>query len=356
MVAEGWVIESELVKGMGNVATVLVRRGSLKNGDVIVAGETFCKIRGMKDEKGKIVKLAGPSTPVQVWGWKELPDSGDHIIQAKLEQIAKKVIDFRIARAQQIQASRDIEDINIKRAEEIKEAERLEKIAELKKAGLDSSELEREAQDTKITKCNYIIKSDVFGSAEAIKESIHELGNDEVQSCVISHSAGAPTDSDLDMAKTFNATIFCFNIKPPKQIVQRAEREKINIVEHNIIYRLIEQVTDELNSHLKPRIETKILGEVDIKDIFTITQGKSKIKVAGCKVATGVIKRSSDVKVLRGDKEVFKGTLSSLKHVKDDISEARKGNECGLGFHNWTGFEAGDKILVYEEIEHKRYL
>lgn len=354
--AEGWVIESELVKGMGNVATVLVRRGSLKNGDVIVAGETFCKIRGMKDEKGKIVKLAGPSTPVQIWGWKELPDSGDHIIQARLEQIAKKVIDFRIARAQQIQASRDIEDINIKRAEEIKEAERLEKIAELKKAGLDSSELEREAQDTKITKCNYIIKSDVFGSAEAIKESIHELGNDEVQSCVISHSAGAPTDSDLDMAKTFNATIFCFNIKPPKQIVQRAEREKINIVEHNIIYRLIEQVTEELSSHLKPRIETKILGEVDIKDIFTITQGKSKIKVAGCKVATGVIKRSSDVKVLRGDKEVFKGTLSSLKHVKDDISEARKGNECGLGFHNWTGFEAGDKILVYEEIEHKRYL
>lgn len=310
----------------------------------------------MRDEKERVVKVAGPSRPVQIWGWKELPDSGDHIIQAKLEQIAKKVIDYRVTRAQQIQASRDIEDINIKRAEEIKEAERLEKIAELKRAGLDSSELEKEAQDKRVTKCNYIIRSDVFGSAEPIKESIHELRNEEVQSCVISRSAGTPTDSDIDMAKTFNATIFCFNIKLMKQILQRAEKEKVKIVEHNIIYRLIEQVTDELISHLKPKIETKILEKVDVKDIFTITQGKSKIKVAGCKVATGVIKLSSDVKVMRGDKEVFKGNFSSLKHVKDDICEALKGNECGLGFHNWTGLEAGYKILVYEEIEHKIYL
>ncbi|KAI5949365.1 IFM1 [Candida jiufengensis] len=353
--SEGWIIESQVLKGMGNVATVLVRRGSLKNGDVIVAGKTFCKIRGMRDENGKTVKIAGPSTPVQIWGWKELPDSGDHIIQAKSEQIAKKVIDYRIARSQEIQASRDIEDINIKRAEEIKEAERLEKLSELKKAGLDSSEVELKQKDQKI-KCNYIIKSDVFGSSEAIKESIDGLGNEEVASVVISNSAGSPTESDLDMAKTFDATIFCFNTKIPKQILQRAEKEKIKIVEHNIIYRLIEQVNEELESHLKPRIETKILGEVEIKDIFTISQGKSKIKIAGCKVSTGTIKRSSDVKVLRKGKEVYKGTLSSLKHIKDDISEARKGNECGLGFANWNGFEADDLIQVYEEIEHKRYL
>lgn len=135
-----------------------------------------------------------------------------------------------------------------------------------------------------------------------------------------------------------------------KQILQRAEKEKVKIVEHNIIYRLIEQVTDELSSHLKPRIETKILGEVDVKDIFTITQGKSKIKVAGCKVATGVIKRSSDVKVMRGDKEVFKGTLSSLKHVKDDISEARKEMNVDWGSSTGLGLKPGIKFWCMKRL------
>lgn len=354
--AEGWIIESEVVKGMGNVATVLVRRGSLKNGDIIVAGKTFCKIRGMKDENGKMVKLAGPSTPVRIWGWKDLPDSGDQILQANSEQIAKKVIDHRITRSQEIQATRDIEDINVKRLEEIKEAERLEKIAELKKAGLDTSTLEKAEQDKKSIKCNYIVRSDVFGSAEAIKESIDGLGNEEVESVVISHEAGPPTDSDIELAKTFGATIFCFNMKVPKPIAVRADKEKVKVKEHNIIYRLIEDVTDELSSHLKPRVEIKTLGEVDIKDVFVVTVKKQKVKIAGCKVATGSIESSSQVKVLRNGVEVYCGKLSSLKHVKDDITEATKGKDCGIAFEKWQDFEAGDKIQVYEEILHKRYL
>lgn len=354
--AEGWIIESEVVKGMGNVATVLVRRGSLKNGDIIVAGKTFCKIRGMKDENNKMVKIAGPSTPVRIWGWKDLPDSGDQILQANSEQIAKKVIDYRITRSQEIQATRDIEDINVKRLEEIKEAERLEKIAELKKAGLDASTLEKAEQDKKTIKCNYIVRSDVFGSAEAIKESIDGLGNEEVESVVISHEAGPPTDSDIELAKTFGATIFCFNMKVPKPIAVRADKEKVKVKEHNIIYRLIEDVTDELSFHLKPRVEIKTLGEVDIKDVFVVTVKKQKVKIAGCKVTTGSIKSSSQVKVLRNGQEVYCGKLSSLKHVKDDITEATKGKDCGIAFEKWQDFEAGDKIQVYEEILHKRYL
>ena len=354
--AEGWIIESEVVKGMGNVATVLVRRGTLKTGDIIVAGQTFCKIRGMKDENGKMVKIAGPSTPVRISGWKDLPDSGDQLLQAKSEQIAKKAIEYRISRSQQIQASRDIEDINAKRADELKDAQRLEKIAELKKAGLDTSELEQAEEDSKVIKCNYMIKSDVFGSAEAIKESIDGLGNDEVKSVVISHEAGPPTDGDIDLAKTFDATIFCFNMKVPKQIAARADKEKVKIVEHNIIYRLIEEVNDELSSHLKPRVEIKTLGEVDIKDVFVVTVKKQKVKVAGCRVTSGVIKTSSQVKVLRNGEEVYTGKLSTLKHVKDDITEAGKGKECGISFEGWSDFESGDKIQVYEEILHKRYL
>jgi translation initiation factor IF-2 len=354
--AEGWIIESQVEKGMGHVATVLVRRGTLKPGDVVVAGQTYCRIKGMRDEHGKAVKAAGPSTPVRVWSWKDLPDSGDQLLQAKTEQIAKKAIDYRTAKLQEIQATRDMEIINEQRAEQLKEAERKEKIAEMKKEGLDTSALEEAEQESKSITCNYIVKSDVFGSAEAIKESIDGMGNDEVKAVVISTEAGAPTDSDLDMAKTFDATIFCFNLKVPKPIAARADREKIKIVEHNVIYRLIEEVTEELSSKLTPIVEHKTVGEVEIRNLFNVTINKQKVKVAGCKVSLGAIKMSSSIKVMRGDEEIFRGKLSSLKDVKENITEATKGKECGISFDKWTDFEIGDKIVAYEEILHKRYL
>jgi len=354
--SEGWIIESEIVKGFGSIATILVRRGTIKVGDFLVAGNTYCKVRGMKDEFGKTVKSAGPSTPIQIWGWKELPEGGDQVLQAKNEQVAKKVTQYRISRDKEIQASRDIESINQKRQDEIKDLKKLEKINELKSAGLDSSYLENEEDKNTCIDVKYIIKSDVFGSAEAIKESIHDLGNEEVKSIVLSHEAGPPTENDVDLAKTLNAKIFCFNVKVPKLISNKAEKEGVCISEHNIIYRLIEEVTSELTSHLKPRIEVKTLGEVELKDVFVVSVKKSKVKIAGCKVTTGYIKKSSKVKVKRKGEIVYDGTLSSLKHIKDDISEARKGNECGISFEKWDKFELGDVIEVYEEIEHPRFL
>lgn len=356
ILAEGWIIESEIVKGFGSIATVLVRRGTIKVGDFVVAGNTYCKVRGMKDEFGKPVKVAGPSTPVQVWGWKELPEGGDQVLQAKNEQIAKKAVQYRISRGKELQASRDIETINQKRQDEIKDLKKLEKINELKSAGLDSSYLENDDDTNSCIDVKYIIKSDVYGSAEAIKESIHDIGNDEVKSIVLSHEAGPPTETDVEMAKTLNAKIFCFNVKVPKPISNKAEKEGVTISEHNIIYRLIEEVTEELTSHLKPRIEVKTLGEVELKDVFVVSVKKSKVKIAGCKVSNGSIKKSSKVKVLRKGEIVYDGTLSSLKHIKDDIAEARKGNECGISFEKWDKFEPGDAIEVYEEIEHPRFL
>ncbi|KAG7664906.1 IFM1 [[Candida] subhashii] len=353
--ADGWIIESQVVKGLGNSTTVLVRRGSLKPGDVIVAGQTYCKIRGMRDENGKPVKIAGPSAPVQIWGWKDLPDSGDQVIQAKSEAIAKKCVDYRITKAKEIEAARDIEVINEKRLDNLKESERLEKIAKLKKAGLDASEYEKEEEDS-VKQCRYIIKADVFGSAEAIEESISGLGNEEVKSVVVSHEAGAPTDGDIELAKTTGASILCFNIKVPKPIMQKAEAAKVSISEHNVIYRLIEQVTEELNAQLKPRIEVKTLAEIEVRQVFEIKAKGSKVKVAGCKVNTGSLQRSAKVMVFRNDKEVYKGTLSTLKQNKDTVSEVKLGQECGLSFEGWEEFEEGDVIKVYEEIEHKRYL
>lgn len=366
--AEGWVIESEMKKGLGNVATVLVKRGTMKAGSIIVAGNTYCKIRGMRDELGKQVKLAGPSTPVEIWGWKELPGAGDEVIEAKTEQIGKKVCDNRIAREKQIQASRDIETINAKRKNEVRELAKQEKLNELKLAGLSIEDLseddinamgvsgESETKD-KCEKVNFIIKSDVFGSAEAIKESINGLGNDEVQAVVIFEEAGHPTELDLDRAEAAGAQILCFNMKVNKDIQSKASKKNVEIKEHNVIYHLIEDVTKCLTDKLTPRIEHKTLAEVDVRDVFTITgKNKSKYKIAGCKVSTGIIKRTSQVMVERNGAEVFKGKLSSLKHVKDDVNEVKKGTECGVAFEGWDGFQTGDIIKVYEEIVHPRYL
>lgn len=356
--AEGWVIESQVVKGMGSIATVLIRRGTIKTGEIIVAGTTFCKIRGMKDENGRIVKTAGPSTPVQIWGWKLLPDSGDQVIQAPSELVAKAVIESRITYQKEIQASRDMTVINQKRQEEIDEMKRVEKVNELKAQGLDSSVLEDSDEKSRqaCTVVKYIIKSDVFGSAEAIKESIDGMGNDEVKSQVIQYEAGEPSELDLDIAQALDAKILCFNTTVPRQVLNKADKMGVVISLHNIIYRLIEQVTEELTSHLAPRIEIKYSSEVEIKDVFVVKVRKSKVKIAGCKVANGIIKKSSTVKVFRGDTEIYDGHLSSLKFVKEDISEVRKGNECGISFDKWEQFEAGDVIKAYEKISHPRFL
>lgn len=356
--AEGWVIESQVVKGLGNVSTVLIKRGTVKPGSFLVAGTTYCKVRGMKDENGKTVKAAGPSTPVQIWGWKDLPQAGDQILAADSEKLCRKVVKNREERNAIIQQSKDIEKINEMRQEEINELKRQEKINELKLAGLDPLEFMKEEEDKiKTVTVNYIVKSDVYGSAEAIKDSINGLGNEEVKAKVVSYDAGPPTDSDVDTAATINGSILSFNVKVPRLIHLKAERAGVKVVEDNVIYRLIEHVTEELTSKLKPHIEIKILAEADIKTVLQITgKNKTQVKVAGCKVNVGNLKRSAKVRVVRGEEVVYSGALSSLKHVKQDISEAKKGTECGLAFTNWDKFEEGDKIEAYEEHEIPRYL
>lgn len=355
--AEGWIIESQVVKGLGNVSTVLVRRGTVKVGSFVVAGTTYCKVRGMKDEHGKAVRVAGPSTPVQIWGWKELPQAGDQMLEATSEQICRKVVQNRQSRQKQIQAASDIEKINEKRQGEIKELQRQEKANELKLAGLDASEFDPESGENRCISVKYIVRSDVFGSAEAIKESIDGLGNDEVRAVVLSHDAGLPTESDVDTARALDAQILCFNVKVPKAIQSRAGKLGVDVHEHNVIYRLIEGVTKELTSRLKPHIEVKVVAEIDLRSIFSITaKNKTHYKIAGCKVLSGVLKRASKVRVLRKGEIVHTGTLSSLKHVKQDITEATKGFECGLSFEGWDKFEEGDRIEAYEETEIPRYL
>ncbi|CCH44134.1 Translation initiation factor IF-2 [Wickerhamomyces ciferrii] len=355
---EGWVIESEVKKGMGPIATVLIRQGTLKPGNVLVAGNTYCKVRSIKDEGGKVIKLAGPSTPVELWGWKEVPEAGDEVLQAKDESQAKKVIETRINRLSKQKTAQSVDVINKLRLEHKKEAERQDQLDELRKYGLEE-ETEDSETDTvdKIKEIKFIVKADVSGSTEAIVESIENLGNDEVKCSVLLSGVGFPTDTEIDRASIANAIILCFNMKIPKDVDNKAIKKNVEVRHHNVIYHLIEDVTKILSKELKPIIELNVLSETDIKEIFEIKGKKKKItRIAGCKVRSGKLERSGLIKVMRDEEEIFRGRISTLKHAKDDVKEIAKGRECGVEFENWDKFQAGDVIQVYEEKVIPRFL
>lgn len=358
---EGWIIESQSKKGMGPLATVLVRQGTLKKGDVLVAGKTYCKVRSMKDEHGKPVKQALPSTPVEVWGWKEVPEAGDECLQAKDESQAKRVIETRILREERSKQVEDIDVINKLRVDAKKEMEQRDRLDELRKYGLEEEDINsgEEASDDKPVQqnVNYIVRADVSGSVEAIVESIKDIGNDEVKLTILKQGAGAPTDSDLERAQISNAEILCFNMKVPKDIENKAAKMGVVLKNHNVIYHLIEDVTAELSSKLAPTIELKVRAEAEVKEIFEI-KGKRRavFKIAGCKVTSGTIEKKSKVRVMRNDQEVYRGKFETMKHLKDNVLEVKKGKDCGLSFEDWSDFKPGDVVQAYEENEIPRYL
>ena len=353
---EGYIIESQMKSTMGNIATILVRRGTLNTQSVILCGNTYCKVRSILGDSNKKITKALPSQAVEVSGWKELPHVGDEFIQVKSEAIAKKYISKRDALLEVEKSADRVNKLNEERyAEILKQKEAKEKEEK------DDDDDDENSTTTVITgpkMVNFIVKADVSGSAEAIKESIEHLGNEEVQCCVISSSVGVPTDSDLKMAEITNSEILCFNLDNlPNDVINN--KQHVTVSKYNVIYKLIETVVATLESNMKKMFEKNIVATVDIKNIFEFTLKKKIIKIAGCKVNNGQITRNSKVQVVRGENKdvIYEGTLSSIKHGKDDIASASKGRECGITFNdNFEQFEAGDKVLVYEEVEIPRHL
>lgn len=353
---EGYIIESQMKSTMGNIATILVRRGTLNTQSVILCGNTYCKVRSILGDSNTKITKALPSQAVEVSGWKELPHVGDEFIQVKSEAIAKKYISKRDALLEVEKSADRVNKLNEERyAEILKQKEAKEKEEK------DDDDDDENSTTTVITgpkMVNFIVKADVSGSAEAIKESIEHLGNEEVQCCVISSSVGVPTDSDLKMAEITNSEILCFNLDNlPNDVINN--KQHVTVSKYNVIYKLIETVVATLESNMKKMFEKNIVATVDIKNIFEFTLKKKIIKIAGCKVNNGQITRNSKVQVVRGENKdvIYEGTLSSIKHGKDDIASASKGRECGITFNdNFEQFEAGDKVLVYEEVEIPRHL
>ncbi len=380
--AEGWVLEATTKKA-GRVATILVRRGTLRPGDVIVAGTSWARVRSLRNEAGVMVPSAAPGTPVEIDGWREQPAAGDEVIQAPDEQKAKSVVHYRLEASERTRLAADMEAVNEARRLEQEKREQLEKAAELAAANpeapaeANAQEAAPAAAGPNFQEVFFIIKGDVSGSVEAVTNCVSALGNSEVRPHILRSGVGPVTEFDVDHAAVAKGHIINFNTTVEGPIQRMAEAKDVRILDHSIIYRLTDDVKKTLSERLPPIVTQKVLGEAEIGQVFEInTKGRVTIPVAGCRVRNGVVGRTSKIRVLRGKDLVYDGmaqpilrslrfktltsellgALSSLKNVKKDVTEMRKGNECGMSFENWTSFQVGDQVQTYEEIIEKRTL
>ncbi|NXS61813.1 IF2M factor, partial [Brachypteracias leptosomus] len=360
---EGTVIESRKDKGKGPVTTAIVQRGTLRRGCVLVAGKTWAKVRFLLDENGKAVDGASPGIPVEIMGWKEVPSAGDEILEVESEQRAHEVVAWRTYVEQQEKMKKDVEVIEAQQKEHRVEYEKKQqKLAHLswrqRKAVLYkankhlmfSKPKERTEMDKNVL--SVIVKGDVDGSVEAILNILDSYdANEECKLDVIHFGMGDISETDVTLAEAFNGVVFGFSVKANESIKQLAAKKGIKIKLHNIIYKLIEDLKDELNSRLPPALVENTIGEASVLDTFTVTVGKNKIPVAGCRVQKGLLDKKLKFKLIRNGDAIWKGSLSSLKHHKDDVPVIKTGMDCGLSLDKYIEFKIGDQIVCYEEKE-----
>jgi len=323
--AIGSVIEATLDKGRGITTTVMVQSGTLHVGDPILAGTHQGKVRAMFDERGKKMKEAGPSTPVVILGFDGAPQAGDKFLVAKSEQEAKEIATKR----QQLQREQGI------RAH--------------KHITLD--EIGRRLAIGNFKELNLIVKGDVDGSVEALADSLLKLSNEEIHVNVIHKSVGQISESDVLLASASDAIIIGFQVRPSPQARKLAEQESIDIRLYSIIYKAIEELQAAIEGMLAPKMEEKITGNIDIREVFKITKVGA---VAGCMVTDGKVFRNSKIRLIRDGVVVYTGNLSSLKRFKDDVKEVTSGFDCGVTIANYNDMRVGDNIEAYEEVEIKR--
>lgn len=368
--AEGVVVESSVVKGIGPAASVIVRKGTLKPRQVVVAGHTWCRVRQLSNEFGKMIKEAPPGTPVRITGWKELPEPGDTVLEAKDENTAKRVIANRKRLMDEALEAKQIAVINENKVQQAHDAEARAEHEERAALGLSSSKsgnanpnpdhngpVAGEQAQEGPEDFPFLIKADVAGSAEAVSDIIRHLGNEEVKASVLLSGVGAVTESDVFRAETANASIISFSLPVGKPIERLAEQRGVSIKRYDVIYKAMEDISAFLSSKLEPVVTRKVVSTSDIRALFTITlKKKQKLIVAGIKVGRGTLTTNQLVQVKRDDKIVHEGKLGTIQHGKDHVSEAHKGSEYGVTFEKWTEFQEGDVIEGYEEIKTPRYI
>ena len=323
--AKGVVIEARLDKGKGAIATMLIQRGKLDVGDTIIVGSSIGRIRAMTNENGKKVKSAGPSTPVEIMGLTEVPEAGDTFYEVKDEKTAKHLIEKR------------------------KREAREKAFGAATKVTLDNLFEQMEEGNLKVL--NLIVKADVQGSVEAVKQSMEKLQNEEVKVKVIHAAPGAVNESDVTLAKVSNAIIIAFNVRPIPAAKEMAEKEEVQIKQYSVIYQAIEEVEAAMKGMLAPKYEEKVIGNAEVRQTFRISNVGT---IAGAYVLSGKVERNAGVRVVRDNVVIHEGKLATLKRFKDDAKEVTKGFECGMQIENYNDIKEGDIIEVYIMEEIKR--
>ncbi len=323
----GVVVESRLDKGRGPVATILVQDGTLRQGDMVLCGSNYGRVRAMLDENGKPVKEAGPSIPVEILGLDGTPEAGDELSVVADEKKAREVAMFRQGKYREVKLARA-------------HAGKLENI------------FETMGQEEKKT-LNIVLKTDVRGSLEALQGSLGGLGNDEVQVRVVGGGVGGITESDANLALASNAVLFGFNVRADAGARKIVEQEGLDMRYYNVIYDIIEDVKKALTGMLGSDVRENILGVAEVRDVFRSPKFGA---VAGCMVIEGTVYRNRPIRVLREDVVIFEGELESLRRFKDDAAEVRSGMECGIGVKSYNDVKVGDKIEVFEKVQVARTL
>jgi translation initiation factor IF-2 len=325
--AQGIVIESSLEKGRGAVATLLVQSGTLKQGDIIIAGEEYGRVRNMFDETGQSIKEAGPSRPAVVLGLSKTPGAGDDFLVVKNERKAREVAEFR-----------------------------QDKTREAKLAQQQATKMEdvfTQMKDGEISSVPVIIKSDVHGSAEALRDALMKLSTDEVRVKLLGSSVGGITETDANLAAASSATIIGFNVRPDAAARTAIKESGVDVRYYSIIYEAIDDVKAAMSGLLAPEVRENILGLATVKEVFNSPKYGD---IAGSIVSEGVVKRANPIRVLRENVVIYEGELESLRRFKDDVNEVRSGTECGIGVKNYSDVQVGDQIECFERIEVARTL
>jgi translation initiation factor IF-2 len=323
--AKGIVIESRLDKGRGPVASVLIQEGELKAGDILLCGVEYGRVRAMRDEHGKDVEVARPSTPVEILGLSGVPIAGED---------ARVVQDERKAR--EVAAKRHTKQRDLK-------------LAKQQKAKLENMFANMEAGD--VSDLNVVLKADVQGSVEAISESLTNLSTSEVKVTIVGSGVGGITETDASLAAASSAIVVGFNVRADATARRIIEAEEIDLRYYSVIYHLIDEVKQAMSGMLAPEFKQEIIGLAQVRDVFK----SPKIgAIAGCMVTEGIVKRSNPIRVLRENVVIYEGELESLRRFKDDVADVRNGMECGIGVKNYNDVKVGDQIEVFEIVEVKR--
>ncbi len=323
--ASGIVIESRLDKGRGAVASILVQRGTLKKGDIVLAGHEYGRVRAMLDENGKPIEAAGPSIPVEILGLSGVPTAGEPATVVADERKAREVATFRQGKY------RDV------------------KFAKQQKAKLD--DMFNQMEEGEVSNVNILLKADVQGSVEAISDALIKLSTDEVRVKIVASGVGGISESDAQLAAASNAIVFGFNVRADAGAKRIIDEHELDLHYYSVIYELIDEVKGAMSGMLAPEFKEEIIGLAEVRDVF---RSPKLGAIAGCMVVDGTVKRNNPIRVLRDNVVIYEGELESLRRFKDDVAEVKSGTECGIGVKNYNDVKTGDQIEVYERVQVKR--